>query len=155
MAAATLAAKRNLYPRRARISTHRRGTVLALVAEAKSGGKTIVFSSHVLSEVEEACDRVVILRAGRLVHTQIVSELRQQHRIVAALTAPLPPVPEDLHAQLNTVATANGNVVFETPGELAPLLMARHIAAADVRIEPDGAACGLSSLHSNNLRLRP
>src|SRR5690606_2770329 len=38
-----------------------RSTVLALVAEAKAAGKTVIFSSHVLSEVEEVCDRVVIL----------------------------------------------------------------------------------------------
>src|SRR4029079_5120394 len=45
-----------------------RSTVLSLVAEAKQHGKTVLFSSHVLSEVEEACDRVVILRAGQVVH---------------------------------------------------------------------------------------
>jgi ABC-2 type transport system ATP-binding protein len=41
-----------------------RRAVLALVAEARTAGKTVMFSSHVLSEVEEVCDRVVILRAG-------------------------------------------------------------------------------------------
>ena len=37
---------------------------------------------------------MVILRAGRLVHTQVTRELRMQHRIVAQLTGPLPPIPE-------------------------------------------------------------
>ena len=42
-----------------------------------------MFSSHVLSEVEQACDRVVILRSGELVHTQVMTELRRRHRIRA------------------------------------------------------------------------
>ena len=33
--------------------------------DAKAAGKTVIFSSHILSEVEEVCDRVVILRGGR------------------------------------------------------------------------------------------
>jgi len=150
--AATLAADTPIYildEPTANLDPTVRGTVLALVAEAKSAGKTIVFSSHVLSEVEEACDRVVILRAGRLVHTQIVAELRQQHRIVAALTAPLPPVPEELRGQLSAVAAANGNVVFETPGELAPLLKwLATLPLADVRIEPVGLRAVYRRYHS-------
>ncbi len=38
-----------------------RGDVVALVAEAKRDGRTVLFSSHVLSEAEQACDRVAIL----------------------------------------------------------------------------------------------
>jgi ABC-2 type transport system ATP-binding protein len=41
-----------------------RGEVLKLVLEARAAGRTVIFSSHVLSEVEETCDRVVIVRRG-------------------------------------------------------------------------------------------
>ena len=37
-----------------------RSEVGALVAESRQAGRTVIFSSHVLSEVEEVCDRVVI-----------------------------------------------------------------------------------------------
>ena len=41
-----------------------RGIVLSLVSEARQRGRTIVFSSHVLSEVEAVCDRVAFLRGA-------------------------------------------------------------------------------------------
>ena len=41
-----------------------RAEVLDLVREANAVGRTVIFSSHVLSEVEATCDRVVILRAS-------------------------------------------------------------------------------------------
>ena len=47
----------------------------SLVVEARKAGRTVVFSSHVLSEVEEVCDRAAILRQGRVVHLQTLSEL--------------------------------------------------------------------------------
>jgi beta-exotoxin I transport system ATP-binding protein len=116
-----------------------RSTVLALVAEARSRGKTVMFSSHVLSEVEEVCDRVAILRAGRVVHTQLMAQLRKQHRIVARLAESLPPVPESLRGQLTVVANGDRETVLETPGELAPLLKwLATLPLADVRIEPVG-----------------
>ena len=60
-----------------------RGTVSTLVREARAGGRTVIFSSHVLSEVEQTSDRVVILRQGRLVHDQVMAEIRRRHRIRA------------------------------------------------------------------------
>ena len=48
--------------------------------EVRAAGRTVFFSSHVLSEVERVCDRVAIVRAGRLVLTEDVAELRAQRR---------------------------------------------------------------------------
>ena len=116
-----------------------RATVLTLVAEARAEGKTVMFSSHVLSEVEEVCDRVVILRAGQVVHTQLMSHLRRQHRIVATLDGPTPAIPEVLADQLSVVSRKGSEIVFQTPGELAPLLKwLATLPLADVRIEPVG-----------------
>ena len=47
-----------------------RREVMKILRQLRDEGRTILLSSHVLSEIEEACDRVVILRDGRLVHTQ-------------------------------------------------------------------------------------
>ena len=40
--------------------------VLAMVNEAKAAGKTVIFSSHVLTEIESICDRVAVMRAGKV-----------------------------------------------------------------------------------------
>jgi ABC-2 type transport system ATP-binding protein len=114
-----------------------RSEVLAIVREAKAAGKTVLFSSHVLSEVEETCDRVVILRRGELVHEQIIPELRRQHRIFARLTGPLPAVPEHFNGAVRITQTTDRDVWIDTPGELAPLLGWLATAPlAEVRIEP-------------------
>ncbi len=114
-----------------------RSEVLAIVREAQAAGKTVLFSSHVLSEVEETCDRVVILRHGEVVHEQIMHELRRQHRIFARLTGPLPPVPDHFTGAVRITQTANRDVWIDTPGELAPLLgWLASAPLAEVRIEP-------------------
>jgi ABC-2 type transport system ATP-binding protein len=50
------------------------------VGEAKERGQTVFLSSHQLAEVEAVCDRVAILRAGRLVETDNIADLRQLRR---------------------------------------------------------------------------
>ena len=113
-----------------------RREVLSLLRQSRARGQTILFSSHVLSETEQVCDRVGVLRSGRLVHTQRVSELHLQHRIRARLTGPLPPVPEALAGEL-TLATSDELLSIETAGELAPLLgWLSRLPIAEVRIEP-------------------
>jgi ABC-2 type transport system ATP-binding protein len=48
----------------------------AILGEAKADGRTILMSSHVISEVERTCDRVAIIRDGRLVRVDSVEALR-------------------------------------------------------------------------------
>ena len=53
-------------------------TVLEMVREAQADGRTIFFSSHILSEVQAVCDRVGVIRDGQLVATQRVEDLVAQ-----------------------------------------------------------------------------
>jgi ABC-2 type transport system ATP-binding protein len=48
--------------------------------EERAAGRTILLSSHILSEVEALCDRVTIIREGRTVETGTLSELRHLTR---------------------------------------------------------------------------
>ena len=52
---------------------------LALVSEAKSEGRTVFLSSHNLQEVERGCDRVAVIREGRLMEIGPVQALLGQH----------------------------------------------------------------------------
>ncbi|KJL32057.1 ABC transporter ATP-binding protein [Microbacterium oxydans] len=50
------------------------------VARAHANGATVLLSSHIMSEVEQLCDRVSIIRAGRVVETGTLTELRHLTR---------------------------------------------------------------------------
>ena len=109
-----------------------------------------MFSSHVLSEVEQACDRVVILRAGKLVHTQVMSELRRRHRIQARLRGALPPPPAALADQLTIRMESDERVTIETPGDLSTMFgWLSELPLEEVRIEPVGLRSVYDQFHTD------
>jgi len=125
-----------------------RGTVQELVDETRAEGHTVLFSSHVLSEVEQVCDRVAILRQGQLVYMQVMSELRRQHRIHAKLHGALPPVPPQFDGRLRVQTFEDGHVTIETPGDLASLLgWLSQLPLEEVRIEPVGLRAVYDAFH--------
>ena len=60
------------------------------VLEQKKAGKGIFLSSHILSEVERLCDRVGIIREGKLVETGTLSELRHLTRVAMTIDTDKP-----------------------------------------------------------------
>ena len=77
-----------------------------LLQAARARGATIFFSSHVLSEVEALCDRVALIRHGRLVAVEHISELQNQlHRRVTLQLAPGALPEKEVHARLKTLPT--------------------------------------------------
>ncbi|WP_285733500.1 ABC transporter ATP-binding protein [Nocardiopsis sp. ATB16-24] len=56
------------------------------VLEAKSRGRTVLLSSHILSEVEKLCDTVTIIRGGRTVESGTLDELRHLTRSTVRAT---------------------------------------------------------------------
>ncbi|MEM9827178.1 MAG: ATP-binding cassette domain-containing protein [Planctomycetota bacterium] len=54
--------------------------LLEVIRSLKQQGKCILFSTHIMSEVERLCDRIAIMHHGRLLDTGTLEELRQRHR---------------------------------------------------------------------------
>ncbi len=57
-----------------------------MVAEVRAEGRTVFLSSHILPEVEHTCDRVAIIREGRLVKIDHVSSLKEIHQYDVEIT---------------------------------------------------------------------
>jgi ABC-2 type transport system ATP-binding protein len=62
------------------------------VEEERKSGRTVLLSSHILSEVEALCDRVTIIRDGRAVESGTLSELRHLTRTSVAAELDRAPV---------------------------------------------------------------
>jgi ABC-2 type transport system ATP-binding protein len=94
------------------------------IHEAKERGQTVFLSSHILSEVEALCDRVGILRAGRLVDQGTLSELRHlgAETIDIAFAGSAP----DLRGVPGVLATKAGPNALrcEVNGSIGPLIAA-------------------------------
>jgi ABC-2 type transport system ATP-binding protein len=98
-----------------------RQIVLGLVQEARAHGQTVVFSGHVLSEVEQVADRVAIMRKGRLMHLEDMNARRSLRMILIRFApgeTPLPPPELGLAERERNDRT----ILYEHRGELAPLL---------------------------------
>ena len=127
-----------------------RSIVLELAREARAAGRSVIFSSHVLSEVEETCDDVAILRAGRVVHEQSTDDLRRGHRILAELHGPFPGVPAEFAGRLAATPFGDRRVVLETEEPLAPLLgWLSTLPIAEVRVEPVGLQAVYDRFHKS------
>ncbi len=99
-----------------------RQDVLGLVTDARSRGQTIIFSGHVLSEVEQVADRVAIMRLGKLVHVEDMHTRRTLRLILMRFSDGLScGFPDELGIR---VRERNGDTwLLEHHGEL-PTLMA-------------------------------
>ena len=98
------------------------------VREAKERGQTVFLSSHILTEVEALCDRVGILRQGRLVDEGTLDELRHLGAQTVEVTF-RDGVPELPPLQGVSVAGAGPRALrFEVTGGIGPLIaaLARH-----------------------------
>ena len=101
------------------------------VGRARDNGQTVFLSSHQLAEVEAVCDRVAILRAGRLVDVASVAELRRLHRTEVSVTFTGTPPDLTSTAGVQELHTDGGaSLRFTLNGSPAPAL--RALATADV-----------------------
>jgi ABC-2 type transport system ATP-binding protein len=66
-------------------------TFFGLVREARDDGRTIFLSSHIIDEVDRTCDRVAIIREGRLVQVDRIEAIRELafHHVELTFSAPV------------------------------------------------------------------
>ena len=121
-----------------------REIVMDWVRSSRAAGRTVVFSSHVMSEIEQTCDTVVILREGHVVHCQEIATLRQQHRIRAKLTSPVHAIPAGL-IRLNDDPN---ELLVQTETDLSDVLKwLANIEVESLEIEPVGLASVYQQFH--------
>ncbi|MBS1883741.1 MAG: ABC transporter ATP-binding protein [Actinobacteria bacterium] len=110
---------------------------LALVGEERDRGATVFLSSHELDEVERICDRVGIVRAGRLIAVERMPDLlgRARRKVAVRLADPggldalrrLPGIVD--------VEQADGGISFRFAGDLDPVvkaLAAHHVTDLEI-----------------------
>ncbi len=108
-----------------------------ILDELRAAGRTIFLSSHVLSEVERVCDRVAIVRRGRLVDLEEIGTLlARRRRSVAMRFAGPSPVLAGVPG-ISDVEIADGLLRCRLEGDVRPFLAAvASSEVSDLTIEP-------------------
>jgi ABC-2 type transport system ATP-binding protein len=109
----------------------------AILEELRQAGRTIFFSSHILSEVERVCDRVAIVRQGRLVALEdIPTLLARRKRNVEIRLGGAPPELVGVQG-VSDVWIGDGRLTCRLEGDMAPFLAAiARVTIHDLTIEP-------------------
>jgi ABC-2 type transport system ATP-binding protein len=89
----------------------------------EDAGRTVFMSSHVLSEVEKSCNRVAIIKEGRIVAEEQVEALRQKSGKVLEVKFVQPPTREIFHLPgISNVVRNNGSYRMNVTGNMEELL---------------------------------
>jgi len=110
----------------------------ALIRRLGSGDRTVLLSSHLLGEVEQICDRVGVIRNGRLVAQGTVGELRGQARLLvrADPVHRAMELVEEMHG-VEQVQVSDGALVLATDaaqaGEIARELVTSGVLVSELR----------------------
>ncbi|MFB4269901.1 ATP-binding cassette domain-containing protein [Nonomuraea sp. GTA35] len=102
------------------------------VMKEKRDGRTVLLSSHILSEVETLCDRVSIIRAGRTVESGSLADLRHLTRtsVTAELAGPAPGL--QALPGVHDLAVDGARMHFQVDGDALTAVLA-ELAGAGVR----------------------
>jgi ABC-2 type transport system ATP-binding protein len=101
-----------------------------MIAEVHAEGRTVFLSSHILPEVEQTCDRVAIIREGRLIKIDHVSALKDIHQHDVEISFPGPASVEWFKNVAGVSEVAQGadehTLQLNVQGELTEII---HIAS--------------------------
>lgn len=122
-----------------------KAALFALLQQAHARGTTVFFSSHILGEVEALCDRVALIRGGRLVAVESLDVLRRQlhRRVRLRLAADAPAAAWTRLAELAGASDLqrDGDSLSFAAAELEPLLrLLSELPVVDLEIVPPSLA---------------
>lgn len=105
----------------------RRHAVLELIAERRAAGRTVLICSHDLDQVERIADRVGMIRAGRLLATEAISELKRRalRRVEVRFAEPVPDLGllRDVPG-VRVLRASDDSARVEVRGSMGPLIAA-------------------------------
>ena len=108
-----------------------------LISEAKARGAAIFMSSHILSEVQKTCDRLGIIREGKLVDERTIAEMSAEaSQTFDIIFVGKPPIKELQKISSSPVSVQNERVTIHMHGKLSPLfaLLSKHdVSKIDAR----------------------
>ena len=87
------------------------------IREARQEGRTVLLSSHILAQVEVLADRISIIRAGRIVESGTLSELRHLTRTTITVETSKPADPLERLPGVHNLEAGNGQIKFEVDGD--------------------------------------
>ncbi len=95
-----------------------------LLFEAKAEGRTVFLSSHIISEVERTCDRVAIIRDGRIVRLDTVDALRElaAHEVELRFSEPVDPAPYSTVQGVSNLIVEGRTIRMLVTGPIAPVV---------------------------------
>jgi ABC-2 type transport system ATP-binding protein len=98
----------------------------ALLREIVAEGRTAFLSSHILDEVERTCDRVAIIREGRIVKVDRISTMRElaYHEVELRFTSPVAVSAFAALPGVSDVVTVEGGLRMRVIGSMAPIVEA-------------------------------
>ncbi|HYM83960.1 MAG TPA: ABC transporter ATP-binding protein [Candidatus Dormibacteraeota bacterium] len=101
-------------------------TFFETLREAVAGGATVFLSSHILSEVEKSCDRVAIIREGRIVKLDAVEGLRDlaHHQVELRFAGPVPTAAFESLPGVSELATDDHVLRMRVAGAITPVVRA-------------------------------
>jgi ABC-2 type transport system ATP-binding protein len=113
---------------------------LTLVREAAGRGAAVLFSSHVLPEVERLATQVAIIRAGRLVTASTVDDLldRARRRMELRFAAPVPASAFDGVPGVAGAEVHDRTALLTVDGPVGPAMRAATDAGTLLRVNPAG-----------------
>ena len=101
-------------------------TFFEIIREAKAEGRTVFLSSHILGEVEKTCDRVAIIRDGRLVKVDSVEALRDlaHHQVELRFSGEVPVAAFSALPGVSDVTTDDHVLRLRVSGSITPVVRA-------------------------------